>query len=148
MSPSDIRDDGLPVISEDKGYAAYQLKKAGHHWNDIATMVGYASGNVAAVEVRRYITECATILSKEQREEVLSLELDRLDSLLNAVWDNAMTGDTKAVDSALKVINTRAKLLGLELLTQTSGNVTNNTVVVTGNSEDFIKSLKLVDEAS
>ena len=145
MSPSEIRDDGLPVISEDKGYSAYQLKKAGHDWNEIAKIVGYANGKVAAVEVRRYVTEVATILTKEQREEVLSLELDRLDSLLNAVWDNAMTGDTKAVDSALRVINTRAKLLGLELLSQTAGNVTNNTVVVTGNTEDFIRSLKAVD---
>lgn len=147
MSRSDIRDDGLPVIAEDKGYSAYQLKRAGHTWPEIAKMVGYASGNVAAVEVRRYITESAAILSVEQREETLHLELDRLDCLLNAVWDTAMTGDTKAVDSALKVINMRAKLLGLDLLSQSSSNVTNNnnTVVVTGNTEDFIKSLKMVD---
>lgn len=145
MNPSDVRDDGLPVVSEDKGYHAYQLKKAGYSWDEIAKFVGYTSGKVASVEVRRYITESASQLSIEQREEVLGIELDRLDSLLNAVWDTAMSGDTRAVDSALKVINMRSKLLGLDLLTQTAGTVTNNTVVVTGNTEDFIKSLKMVD---
>ena len=144
MSRSEIRDDGLPVVSEDKGYSAYQLKKAGHTWDEIATIVGYGSGKVAAVETRRYITESAAIISIEQREEILNLELDRLDALLNAVWNQAMEGDTRAVDSALKVINTRAKLLALDTIS-TSGTVTNNTVVVTGNTEDFIRSLQRVD---
>jgi len=146
MSPFDIRDDGLPVVMGEKSAAAYNLKKAGKTWDEIATIVGYANGKVASVEVRRYITEAAAVLGHKEREEVLHIELDRLDALLDAVWDTAMQGDTKAVDSALRVINTRAKLLGLELLTQTQGTVTNNTVVVTGNSEEFIQSLKLVGQ--
>jgi glutamate racemase len=73
------------------------------------------------------------------------MELERLDSLLNAVWDQAMTGDTKAVDSALKVINARAKLLSLDQLTATQTTQNFNTVVVSGDSKDFISSLKLVE---
>lgn len=146
MSPSDIRDDGLPVIVGEKPAAAYDLRKQGKTWEEVASIVGYASKTVAQVEVKRYLTETATKMDAEERERILTLELDRLDSLLNAVWDQAMTGDTKAVDSAIKVINTRAKLLSLETLSQSAGTVTNNTVVVTGDTHDFIRSLKLVDE--
>jgi hypothetical protein len=85
-------------------------------------------------------------MDNARKEEVLNLELARLDALQDAVWDQAMTGDTKAVDSALKVINMRAKLLGLEILAQNPSTVTNNTVVVSGDTQDFIRSLKLVDQ--
>lgn len=144
MSQSDIAND-LPAIVEDKGYRAYTLKKSGASWEEISSIVGFPSAKAAYVDAYRYMTKAATILTKEQREEVLAIELDRLDSLLQAVWADAMTGDTKAVDSALKVINVRAKLLSLDQLTMTAGSITNNTVVVTGNSQDFIRSLKLVD---
>jgi hypothetical protein len=147
MSPSDIRDDGLPVIVGEKGATAYNLKKSGRTWDEIAEIVGYANGKVAAVEVRRYITESGARMDADERERILSLELDRLDTLFSIAWDQAQTGDLKAVETALKVINTRSKLLALETLSQTTGTVTNNTVVVTGDTQDFIRSLKLVDES-
>ena len=50
----------------------------------------------------------------------------------------------KAVDSVLRVMGHRSKLLGLELIAQ-GGSVTNNTIVVAGNTEEFIRSLKQVD---
>jgi hypothetical protein len=135
MSPSDIRDDGLPVIIEDKAHAAYMLKRSGQDWKTISQIVGYASPKVAEVEVKRYITDIAVRFDRDQREEVLTMELERLDALLNAIWDQAMSGDVKAVDSALRVINTRAKLLSLDQLTlEMSSTVTNNTVVVTGDT--------------
>lgn len=145
MSPSDIRSDGLPVVMGDKGLQAYELKKQGKSWEDIARIVGYASANMAYIETRRYITECAVTKSREDREAVLEMELSRLDALLDAVWDNAMQGDTKAVDSALRVINTRAKLLSLDQLTATQQTVQHNTVVISGNKEDYISTLKLVE---
>jgi len=43
-----------------------------------------------------------------------ALELLRLDELLNALWDTAIAGDLKAVDRVLKVMERRAKLLGLD----------------------------------
>jgi len=47
-------------------------------------------------------------------ETVLYLDLERLDTLLAAVWDTAIGGDLDAVDRALKIMQQRAKLLGLE----------------------------------
>jgi len=149
MSPSDVemlRTDGLAIRGtvRDQAYQAYQLHLSGKDWEEVAKTIGYSSGKSAQVEVRQYITKAAVQMDNAKREEVLTLELSRLDALQAAVWDAAMEGDTKAVDSVLKVMSHRAKLLGLELLAQNTGTVTNNTVVVTGNSEEFIQSLKLV----
>lgn len=150
MNPPDVRDDGqvallTGTVTDQKAYDAYQMRQRGVPWEQVCKTVGYSSVKVAQVELRRYLTDMAVRVDVEHREEVLAMEMGRLDSLMEAVWDQAMTGDTKAVDSALKIISMRAKLLGLEALTQTAGNVTNNTVVVTGNTEEFIHSLKLVD---
>jgi len=145
MSPSDIRSDGLPVIRGDKGEQAYELKKQGKSWAEVARIVGYNSANVAMVETKRWLTAIGTAKSTHEREEILEMELQRLDSLLDAVWEQAMTGDTKAVDSAIKVINARAKLLSLDQLTATQTTQNFNTVVVSGDSKDFISSLKLVE---
>lgn len=150
MSPTEVRTDGLAIrgsAEADKAYRAYQLHRSGMDWEEVAEKIGYASVMSAQVEVRQYITRAAVQMDNAKKEEVLHLELSRLDALQSAVWDDAMGGDTKAVDSVLKIINTRAKLLGLDMVAQNSGNVTNNTVVVTGNTEDFIQSLNLVKEA-
>lgn len=145
MSPSDIRSDGLPVIQGEKGEKAYELKKQGKSWAEVAQIVGYNSAEIAYVEAKRYITSIGAEQSIQKREEALELELARLDSLLNAVWDLAMEGDTKAVDSALKVIGMRTKLLSLDQLTAVQSTVTHNTVVVNGTKEDFLQTLKLVE---
>lgn len=150
MNPPDVRSDGQVALLtgstvDQKAYDAYQMRQRGTSWEQVCKTVGYSSVRVAQVELRRYLTDMAVRVDIEHREEVLGMELGRLDSLMEAVWDQAMTGDAKAVESVLKIINMRSKLLGLEALTQTAGTVTNNTVVVTGSTEEFIHSLKLVD---
>lgn len=149
MSPQDVRGDGqvallTGTVSEQKAYDAYQMRQRGTSWEQVCKTVGYSSIKVAQVELRRYLTDLAVRVDADHREEVLAMEVGRLDALMEAVWDQAMSGDAKAVDSALKVISLRSKLLGLEALSQ-QGTVTNNTVVVTGSTEEFIHSLKLVD---
>jgi hypothetical protein len=143
--PAEAREDGLVLYGGgDKAYQAYRLSLEGQDWDQIARTLGYKTGRVAQVEVRQYITRAATQQDIARKEEVLDIEMRRLDALQAAVWPAAMEGDTKAVDSVLRVMGHRAKLLGLELIAQ-GGNVTNNTVVVAGNTEEFIRSLKLVD---
>ena len=150
MSPSDIvRSDSDIVLrpvgtsTEQQRYDAWQMRLRGTDWQQICKTVGFSSVKVAQVEVRAYIGECMVRIDSDHREEVLHTELARLDELMDAVWDSAMAGDTKAVDSVLKVITTRMKLLGLD--TQQEVTVTNNTVLVHGTSEEFIARLQLVE---
>jgi hypothetical protein len=150
MSQSDVvRSDRDIVLArvgtdtEQKRYDAWQMRLRGTDWEQVCKTVGFSSVKVAQVEVRAYITESAVRIDAEHREEALQFELGRLDSLLEAVWDAAMMGDTKAVDSALRVINSRAKLLGLDQPQEVT--VNNNTVLVSGTQEEFIKRLQLVE---
>jgi hypothetical protein len=144
--PADVREDGLVLYGGgDKAYQAYRMNLEGQDWDSIARTLGYKTGRSAQVEVREYITKAAVQMDMARREEVLDIEMRRLDALQAAVWPSAMDGDTKAVDSVLRVMGHRAKLLGLELVAQTQGAVTNNTVVVTGDTQEFIRSLRLVD---
>jgi len=46
--------------------------------------------------------------------EVAVLESQRLDVMLNALWPQVESGSTKAIDTALHVMDRRAKLLGLD----------------------------------
>jgi hypothetical protein len=149
MSRSDVamREDGLAIRGsvQDNAYQAYQMHLGGKDWEEVAKVLGYANGKTAQVEVRQYITRAAVQMDMAKREEVLGIEMARLDALQSAVWDAAMDGDTKAVDSVLRVMAHRAKLLGLELIAQGNGTVNHNTVVVQGDTQDFIRSLQLVN---
>src|SRR5699024_2045667 len=50
----------------------------------------------------------------QQADEMRTVELSRLDRLQRAVWGKAVKGDLQAVDRALKIIDRRSKLLGLD----------------------------------
>lgn len=47
-------------------------------------------------------------------EDHRALELARLDALQVAFWERAMTGDVKAADMVLRIIQQRSRLLGLD----------------------------------
>ena len=47
-------------------------------------------------------------------DEYREVELTRLDALQSACWDAALAGDLRAISAALRVIEQRCRLLGLE----------------------------------
>lgn len=51
---------------------------------------------------------------KEESEAVLYLELQRLDAMLEGVWERAQKGNTNAIETVLKIMQRRSKLLGLD----------------------------------
>jgi hypothetical protein len=52
----------------------------------------------------------------ETAEQVLTLELQRLDALTEALWPTATAGDPQAIDRVLRIMQRRAALLGLDAL--------------------------------
>ena len=53
-------------------------------------------------------------ITKEPAKDVLELEVARLDAMLAGLWEKATDGDDKAVTSALRIMDRRAKYLGLD----------------------------------
>lgn len=89
---------------------ALELRKRGMSYSDIAAAIGYKSPSGAHQAV-------AHALKKTLREEadgLREMEAERLDALLNAVWDKAMRGNKDAVDRVLRIMERRARLLGLD----------------------------------
>jgi hypothetical protein len=89
---------------------ALALHKAGVGYQSIANRLGYAgpSGAYKAVEVALHKT------LQEPAEELRQLEVARLDALHQAVWDKAMAGHLPSIDTVLKCMTRRARLLGLD----------------------------------
>ena len=52
--------------------------------------------------------------SPETATEVLALELERLDALQTALWNEATSGNVAAIDRVLKIMERRARLMNLE----------------------------------
>jgi hypothetical protein len=56
-----------------------------------------------------------------RRDEALRLEEARLDALQEGIWGRAVAGDPRAVEVAIKVLERRARLLGLDFADLVSG---------------------------
>lgn len=118
---------------------AYRMKQAGSSLWDIAEECQVAETAVGGM-INEQLREAALLLDEGTKRTLLALEVDRLDALQKSIWRLAMSGDLPAIDRALRIIQQRAKLLGLEDITVT--NITNNTVVVAGTGPEYIEALK------
>lgn len=90
--------------------AVLELRKTGANWRQIAEAVGFTHASAARKAYLRAYDRTLQAPADELRE----LELDRLDRLQMAYWKDAVEGNIKAADYVLKVIQVRARILGLE----------------------------------
>ena len=118
---------------------AYRMRIAGATWWDIAEELKLTE-DVVTTLVSERLRAAASLYDEGSKRTMMAAELERLDRLQSAVWANAMSGDAKAVDAALKVIDRRIKLLGLDEAVQ--ANITANTIVVPGSSADYVAALR------
>jgi hypothetical protein len=92
---------------------AIGLALAGLSWDAIADKLGYSSRQAAHKDVQRALAQ-AVAEQTSAAEELRMVELMRLDRLQAAAWPKALTGDLKAIETCLKIITERRKLLGLD----------------------------------
>jgi hypothetical protein len=85
---------------------------AGLSYRAMAEALGVSLGTVAA--------DVKIIMGRWQREqisqmaEVIAVETVRLDRALNAIWDKVLAGDRGAINTMLKIMERRTRLLGLD----------------------------------
>jgi hypothetical protein len=87
-----------------------ELRRAGASFDKIAQEVNLHSRSDAHKIYKRALAR--TLM--EPAAEIRRLEADRLDRLQLAVWTKALRGDLPAVDRVLRVMERRARLLGLD----------------------------------
>lgn len=91
---------------------AFELRKEGKSYNAIAAIIG-----VSDVTAYRYVTgeiKKLNTVTAEKAEELVRIELERLDLALAAIAPAVKQGDDKAVANWIKISESRRKLLGLD----------------------------------
>jgi hypothetical protein len=89
---------------------ALRLRQAGFGYDEIAVRVGYKNRGGAFKAVARALK----LTLKEPTEAVRTIELERLDKLIKALWEKSEKGDFGAIDRVIKIMERRARLLGLD----------------------------------
>lgn len=98
------------LLAADKQLAALQMRKAGHTYADIAMSLGYRGRSGAFFALQRGMRRGVAVKASS---ELLTLELERLNALTQAMFSRALTGDLGAIEAYLLILDRRAALLGL-----------------------------------
>lgn len=104
----------------DRELKVLELRRAGLTWQRIAEQVGYADHSGAYLAYKRALKR----VLKQPAEELRQAEIDRLDRLQLAAWPKAMQGDNSAIATVLRIMERRAKLLGLDMPVKIAQDVT------------------------
>jgi hypothetical protein len=151
--------DALPLaVRNDLAATAYELHLTGKSWSQVAELVGWRdipnADQYTATMVRNYLQTAAVQIDREERQHILQMECDRLDRLQAIAWEKVEERDLKAIDTVLRIMGHRAKLLGLETV-NVNQSVTATTVLIGGDKENYLRSTRQVirgdvqeDEAS
>lgn len=97
------------VQAHDKHMQALELRKAGLTITEIAARVG-----LSRTQVHRVIDRLLKDTKAEAADELRTLELARLDTAQVAIWAQVRQGNHGAIDRLLRIMERRAKLLGLD----------------------------------
>ena len=87
-----------------------KLRRGGLTWDAIAERMGYAYPAAAHAAYKR----AAARVVHEDVEAIRRIESERLDVVQSAVWGKALGGDIPAVQTVIRIMERRSKLLGLD----------------------------------
>ena len=96
---------------------AVEMRKAGATYSLIATRLGYASESGAFYAVNQALQSLNEKIT-EDLTEMKQLELERLNRLTVTLWPKATQGDLACIDRVLRIMERRAKLMGLDAPTK------------------------------
>ena len=100
------------AISAERKKEALELRVKGHSIRAIAKILG-----VSTTQSHRLVDGALKDLAEENRHtatKLRAIELDRLDAMTLAIMGDAELGDNAKIDRMLKIMERRAKLLGLD----------------------------------
>ena len=104
------RKRGRTIEAYERDQKALELRKEGHSYESISEQLGYSTRSASYKAVMRRLRDMDRPAVSMLRE----LEVQRLDAMLYAVWNDVLQGDAGAVSTALKISERRSRLLGLD----------------------------------
>jgi len=103
-----MQQDALNAL--DNQLKALELRKAGVSYQRIAETLGYKDASGAWRAVKSALKKTL----QEPAAELRTLEIERLDAMLSAIWASVKQGQYGAIDRAIKIMERKAKLLGMD----------------------------------
>lgn len=101
---------GNRIDAAQKQRQALELRKAGVGYVAIAQKLGYSGPSGA----HKAVTTALRKTIQEPADDLRTLELERLDRMQAALWEQVQKGHQGAIDRVLKIMQRRADLLGLD----------------------------------
>ena len=98
------------VNAQERATQALKLRKLGFQYEEIAQQCGYANKGIAWNAVQRLLSKQRT----EAVDQLRDIETQRLDDLMRPFMLRAMKGEKDAALVVLRIMERRAKLLGLD----------------------------------
>lgn len=95
---------------------ALELRRAGLGYVDIGARLGLGKSQAHRL-VKAALAECIAAVNDEATQ-LKAEELSRLDGMLTGIWADARKGHLGAIEKVLKIMERRAKLLGLDAPTR------------------------------
>lgn len=138
------------VAIRDRDEQAAKLRRAGAGWDQIAQQLGYSSAGHAHDRFMILMKE----YPREDIETAREVEADRLDQLQRALWPRCLQGDQGAITTALRIMDQRARLLGLnaavrkEIMVLTENVVDDALAVATAQHAAMLDQLKALEQRS
>lgn len=108
-----MNDDAVRAI--DNQLKALELRKAGIPYQRIAESLGYKDASGAWRAVKAALKKTL----QEPADELRQIEIERLDAMLSSIWASVKQGQYGAIDRAIKIMERKAKLLGMDAPTKT-----------------------------
>jgi len=103
------RRDTRAAETQERRRRALTLRRDGLSYDAIARKMG-----VSVSVAHAYVHDAIRDIPAPEAEATRTIELERLDRLQAGLWARATKGDPKAVGAVLRVMDRRAKLLGLD----------------------------------
>jgi len=100
------------VRSMERQVKALELRRSGMSYHEIAAALG-----IGKSQAQRYVQAGLASAREQVAAEASDLraeEVSRLDGMLRGLWPDARKGHLGAVEKVLKIMERRAKLLGLD----------------------------------
>lgn len=97
-----------------KTVAAMQMFIDGYNYTQIASELGYGTAEAAAADVHEALEQHFLKNNKLSNEVLRMVELERLNTMYNALLPGISRGNSRAVEVGVKISDRVAKMVGLD----------------------------------
>jgi hypothetical protein len=122
LDPKEWKAHARRTDSEKLAYGVMILQRTVAHGQSLRTVEKELG--IPRATAARYRDKALGAISTPLIEEARKLELERLDALAEAIWPLAATGDDKALNNYLKIMDKKIQMLGLAKPTEINATVT------------------------